>query len=123
MKLEVDQCLSAWVASIDPRFQSEVDDTTLEVTGSEYLGTNLSIVKVSSKGSVKSILARNPQDLFSFGISDVGLFRGMAGNREIFSNPQRLAFILLPGESIKLAPAAEFFFWLYFSYKVRIFVI
>ena len=109
MKLEVDQCLSAWVASIDPRFQSEVDDTTLAVTGSEYLGTNLSIVKVSCKGSVKSILARNPQDLFSFGISDVGLFRGMAGNREIFSNPQRLAFILLPGESIKLAPAAEFF--------------
>ena len=109
MNLKIDQCLSAWVARINPRFQSDADDASLEVTGSEYQGTNLSIIKVSSSGHLKSILARNPQNIFSFGISDVGLFRGLAGNREIFSNPQRFAFILLPGESIKLMPAAEFF--------------
>ena len=109
MNLEIDQCLSAWAARNSLRFQSDADDTPLVFTGSEYSGTNLSIIKVSSRGHPKCIFARNPQDLFTFGISDVGLFRGLAGNREIFSNPQRFAFILLPGESIKLMPAVEFF--------------
>lgn len=109
MNLKIDQCLSAWVASISPHFQSDVDDASLEITGSEYRGTNLSIIKVGSRGQLKSIIARNPQDIFSFGISDIGLFRGSAGNREIFSTLQRFAFILLPGESIKITPAAEFF--------------
>ncbi len=37
VKLELDQCLSAWVSRIDPRFHSEEDDASLEVAGSEYL--------------------------------------------------------------------------------------
>lgn len=106
MTFRVDPGLEAWVRRVNPRIAPISKDLSAHITGSVFHGNYLSIVKVSAKGA-SSILARNSDTLFSFAIADKGLFKGVAGNREVFSMPNRLSFMALPGEAIKLVPNAD----------------
>lgn len=106
MSFRVDPGIEAWVRRANPRIVAISKDLSAHIVGSEFLGRNLSIVKISAKGA-SSILARNSDTLFSFAIADKGLYTGSAGNRDVFSTPNRFSFMALPGEAIKLIPNAD----------------
>ena len=106
MNFQIDTKIESWIKRFSPRIEASDTDTDAYVFGSEYLGRELSIGKIGAKGT-KNILARNPESLFSFVITDGGFFKGMAGNRDVFATPNKLSFIALPGEAINLLPASD----------------
>ena len=104
MNFQIDAKIESWIKRVNPRI--EASDADAYISGSEFLGRELSIGKIEAKGT-KNILARNPESLFAFVIADGGFFKGIAGNRDVFTTPNKLSFIALPGEAINLVPASD----------------
>lgn len=69
--------------------------------GVDFKGDTLSLLKAQIEEAGR-VLARNPADSVTIGISESGQCRGAAAKRGIRLIPKRLAFILLPGEVLNL---------------------
>lgn len=108
MELEVCSRLSSWYASHNARaIAPESCDTPPFIEGFHYEGIDLCVTRLELQ-AIDKFYFRNPESSFCFFIPEFGQFRGMVAERSICMTPQRLAFVMLPGESAKLVPSAEY---------------
>lgn len=108
MQLGVSDCLSSWYSDHHARaIAPESCDTPSFVEGNHYEGDNLCVTRIELQ-AVEKIYLRNPEPSFCFFIPEFGQFHGLVADRSICMTPQRLAFVMLPGESVKLVPSAEY---------------
>ncbi len=103
---QVNRDLEPWVQSYRLRIDPRAEEAAASLTGSPYHGKYISILKLEASNASR-ILAYNPEDIFTFCIANSGFFRGVSGDRDISMSPKRCAFVLLPGECLKIVPAAE----------------
>ena len=103
---QVDKNLVSWLKHINLRIEASSADISARLIGSEFKGRKLSIIKIGAKGASR-ILALNPDTSFSFAIADGGVFKGVAGDRDVFATPNRFSFMALPGEPVKIHPGAD----------------
>lgn len=98
----MDPAVQRWISGIETNLQtSRTDGEGSSLKGLEHEGTTLALLRSEICG-IKRILARNPADRITIGIGGIGQCRGSAARREIRVMPQRLAFILMPSEVLKL---------------------
>jgi len=108
MRLGVSDCLSSWYSDHHVRaIVPELCDTPSFIEGNHYNGDNLCVTRIELQ-AVEKIYLRNPDSGFCFFIPEFGQFHGLVADRSICMTPQRLAFVMLPGESVKLIPSAEY---------------
>ena len=120
MDLGVSDCLSSWYSGHHVRaIAPDYCETPPFIEGNYYEGDNLCITRIELQ-AVKNIYLRNPDTSFCFFIPEFGQFHGQVSDRSICMTPQRLAFVMLPGESVKLVPSAEYVRLLQVSLSVEL---
>jgi len=98
----VDAPVKRWLESTPTHLdQVSRDGNIPALHGKEYQGTRLELLSTDIEG-IQRVLARNPADRITIGFAERGQCRGSAAKREIRLLPNRLAFILMPGEVLKL---------------------
>ena len=108
MAYGIDVCprLSSWYSNHSARALALVCDTPPFIEGVHYEGTDLCVTRLELQAVDQFYF--QPQSNFCFFIPEFGQFRGMVAERSICMTPQRLVFVMLPGESAKLVPSAEY---------------
>lgn len=106
MTFQVNNDIESWILDSRMRVDPHDSGTPARLNGSDYVGKTISILKLESRNASR-ILALNPVDSFCFCIAASGAFRGVAGGREITMSPNRFAFLLVPGEAIKIIPRSD----------------
>ena len=106
MTFQVNKEIEPWIFDAHMRVDPCESSPSPCVTGADYIGKTISVLKIELKNASR-ILAINPEDSFCFCIAATGSFRGVAGSRAIFMSPNRFAFLLLPGEAIKIIPNSD----------------
>ena len=99
----VERWLYQYHARVDGHFGSDAPSV---VNCSEFNGQNLSIIRTSFADTSR-VLATSPDDTLTFCIASSGFFRGLAGGREILMSPKSFAFLLLPGECLRVLTDAQ----------------
>lgn len=98
----VDAAVRRWLESTPTHLdQLNRDGSAPALHGKEYQGIRLELLSTDIEG-IQRVLARNPADRITIGFAERGQCRGRAAKREVRLLPNRLAFILLPGEVLKL---------------------
>ena len=108
MDLTVSKELSSWYGdhhghAIVPRSC----DTPSAISGIYYKGSELYVTRIELQ-AIEKLYLRNPDENFCFVIAEYGQFRGLVGDRSFSMTPQRLAYVMLPGESVKVVPSTEY---------------
>ena len=103
LSIQVNEALVSWLQGIKVHVDPLDQSVGPSLAGSRFDGDHLTIVKAEVDGASR-VLARNPDSWFSFGIHDDSSLTVSSGDREIVARSQKLAFIALPGELVKLFP-------------------
>ena len=105
--LTVSDGLQDWLSSHKARIDaSQSPESNSSIGGSVFVGESVRIARLKLSG-VEKLFLRNQDNHFSFCIADFGQFSGIAGDRSILMTPNRLAFVMLPDEPLKLVPKAK----------------
>ena len=82
------------------------DESPPHFDGSLYSGELLCLAKVNLTGCSR-VLIRNPKDTLTIAIALTGQSSGLVSDRDIRLIPNRISFLLLPQDVLKLSPQSD----------------
>lgn len=120
MTLSLSSDLEKWFSYYRARLEPSMScDTDSCVDGVSFIGDSVSLARIELQ-AIEKLYFRNSDSSFSFCIAELGQFGGLVGDRSIFMTPHRLAFVMLPDETLKLIPRAEVVRFLQVSVDVNL---